>query len=114
VSIGSDSPATPSKRRGSYPRWKHGTAGGYNNHRCRCEPCRAAWREYHRPYQRRADGRKRSRAKALAILERAQARDGARRILRDRAYQKVGYGGYGIALRNASYRRWRDEVRASA
>jgi hypothetical protein len=23
-------------------RW-HGTAGGYTNHRCRCDPCRDAW-----------------------------------------------------------------------
>lgn len=26
-------------------RW-HGTAGGYVNHRCRCDACREAWRTY--------------------------------------------------------------------
>jgi len=23
--------------------WKHGTSGGYSNHHCRCDLCRAAW-----------------------------------------------------------------------
>jgi hypothetical protein len=27
--------------------WKHGTAGGYTNHRCRCDDCRRAWSEDH-------------------------------------------------------------------
>jgi hypothetical protein len=26
--------------------FSHGTANGYNNHRCRCDACRAAWAEY--------------------------------------------------------------------
>jgi hypothetical protein len=26
-------------------RW-HGTSGGYTNHKCRCDECRAAWRAY--------------------------------------------------------------------
>jgi hypothetical protein len=26
----------------------HGKASTYTNHRCRCEPCRIAWREYRR------------------------------------------------------------------
>lgn len=26
----------------------HGTAGGYTNHKCRCDACTAAWRDYHR------------------------------------------------------------------
>ena len=30
----------------------HGTAGGYSNHRCRCEQCRKAWREAHLRYMR--------------------------------------------------------------
>lgn len=25
----------------------HGTAGGYTNHRCRCEACTKAWRDWH-------------------------------------------------------------------
>lgn len=29
------------------PRW-HGTTGGYTNHKCRCDGCRAAWAEYTR------------------------------------------------------------------
>jgi hypothetical protein len=28
-------------------RW-HGTAGGYNNHYCRCDACRKAWADYFR------------------------------------------------------------------
>jgi hypothetical protein len=115
VSIGSDSPATPSKRRGSYPRWKHGTANGYNNHRCRCEPCRAAWREYHRPYQRQADGRKRSRAKALAILERAQAKDARRwRVWSFSLYKEKDGATVYLTADAAAYRRWREAERASA
>ena len=27
-----------------------GTAGGYNNHDCRCAECTEAWRDYHREY----------------------------------------------------------------
>ena len=36
----------------------HGTAGGYNNHKCRCDACRAAGAEYQRDYRaaRRASG----------------------------------------------------------
>lgn len=30
----------------------HGTLGGYTNHRCRCDKCRAAWRAYMRKYMR--------------------------------------------------------------
>jgi hypothetical protein len=26
----------------------HATAGGYNNHKCRCDRCRAAWATYWR------------------------------------------------------------------
>ena len=29
---------------------RHGTVNGYINRGCRCEECRDAWREYHRPY----------------------------------------------------------------
>jgi recombination endonuclease VII len=28
---------------------KHGKASTYNNHKCRCKPCRAAWAEYMAP-----------------------------------------------------------------
>lgn len=36
---------------------RHGTAGAYTNHRCRCDDCRAAWATYHRQWRRnRADG----------------------------------------------------------
>lgn len=27
----------------------HGRASSYNNHGCRCEECRVAWRDYMRP-----------------------------------------------------------------
>lgn len=33
-------------------RW-HGTAGGYNNHGCRCQACCDAINEYHREWRRR-------------------------------------------------------------
>lgn len=29
-----------------------GTAGGYNNHSCRCADCTEAWRIYHAEYMR--------------------------------------------------------------
>lgn len=32
-------------------RW-HGTPGGYNNHKCRCDECRAAWNKYCRDRKR--------------------------------------------------------------
>lgn len=32
-------------------RW-HGTPGGYSNHKCRCDDCRQAAREYRRQYAR--------------------------------------------------------------
>lgn len=32
---------------------RHGTVNGYINRRCRCQECKDAWREYHRPYQER-------------------------------------------------------------
>jgi hypothetical protein len=31
----------------------HGTLGGYNNHRCRCEHCRAAATKYQREWRAR-------------------------------------------------------------
>lgn len=31
----------------------HGTAGGYNNHHCRCAACREAWRLSCMDYRRR-------------------------------------------------------------
>lgn len=36
----------------------HGTLGGYNNHRCRCDACRAAKAESQRDYKRRAREKK--------------------------------------------------------
>ena len=59
----------------------HGTLGGYSNHKCRCEQCRAAAAEYHRrrrvpciscgaPVYRRAHGAERyCRACFAATLE---------------------------------------------
>lgn len=29
----------------------HGTLGGYNNHKCRCEACSTVFREYQRAYR---------------------------------------------------------------
>jgi hypothetical protein len=35
---------------------RHGSVSAYNNHMCRCELCRGAWREYQRDLrQRRRD-----------------------------------------------------------
>jgi hypothetical protein len=31
----------------------HGTANGYNNRGCRCDECRAAWRDYERERRRK-------------------------------------------------------------
>lgn len=35
----------------------HGTPNGYGNHRCRCDRCREAWRDYQRDWQRRRRAR---------------------------------------------------------
>jgi hypothetical protein len=32
--------------------WRHGTTTGYSRHRCRCDECRGAWRDYQRAYMR--------------------------------------------------------------
>ncbi len=32
--------------------WRHGTTTGYSGHRCTCDACREAWREYQRTYMR--------------------------------------------------------------
>lgn len=45
---------------------KHGTIAGYNNHRCRCEPCTAAIRDYHR--RRRSELARRAEVAQLADL----------------------------------------------
>jgi hypothetical protein len=47
---------------------RHGTPNGYGNLRCRCEPCRTAWRDYvsGRGYNK-ADYLKRWRAKNHAV-----------------------------------------------
>lgn len=39
--------------------WRHGTQGGYTNHKCRCAPCKAAHAEMMRNY--RTDPVKRAR-----------------------------------------------------
>lgn len=44
---------------------RHGTVTGYNNHRCRCDGCREAWRVYHLAYLYRT-GRQRPMAEFLA------------------------------------------------
>ena len=37
---------------------KHGSVTGYTTYKCRCEPCRKAWRDYSRQWHRdRRDGR---------------------------------------------------------
>ncbi|QDK01438.1 HNH endonuclease [Microbacterium phage LeeroyJenkins] len=36
---------------GMLEKW-HGTTGGYNNHKCRCDPCRLAWNKYCRERKR--------------------------------------------------------------
>jgi hypothetical protein len=38
------------------PAKAHGTAGGYSNWRCRCDPCRTAWREQGRKKRARMSG----------------------------------------------------------
>jgi hypothetical protein len=47
---------------------RHGTIRGYTTHRCRCEPCKAAWATYHRDYRAQ-----RKAAKKLAVLADALA-----------------------------------------
>jgi hypothetical protein len=52
----------------------HGTTGGYTNHDCRCDACRAAWREY----KRKPDVRERQReAQRRWYLKRKAEREGA-------------------------------------
>lgn len=50
----------------------HGTLGGYTNHRCRCEPCRRVWAEYHRHYRAKTSVRTR---KVLENERTAQTRE---------------------------------------
>lgn len=45
---------------------KHGTIAGYNNHRCRCQPCRDAITAYHRA--RKAEIRRREEVAMLASI----------------------------------------------
>ena len=33
----------------------HGTRGGYNNHKCRCEPCTTAHKQYRRKRRQNGD-----------------------------------------------------------
>lgn len=35
----------------------HGSIGAYNNHRCRCQPCRVEWAKYTRDLRRRRRAR---------------------------------------------------------
>ena len=42
----------PSRQPGPGP-WC-GTTGGYTNHKCRCNRCRAAWNAYMRSWRRKA------------------------------------------------------------
>ena len=54
---------------------RHGTASRYVNHACRCDECRAAWREYHREWSHKS-GRTRPREEYTAERRaRAEARD---------------------------------------
>jgi hypothetical protein len=45
---------------------QHGTVSGYTNLKCRCEPCRKAWREYMREYLRCNPGKRMARKAAAA------------------------------------------------
>ena len=38
---------------------QHGKPSTYNNHQCRCDECKAAWREYMRPRVKAYRARKR-------------------------------------------------------
>ena len=48
---------------------RHGTSNGYNNLRCRCEPCRDAWNTYFVDYLYRT-GRRRPWPEYVASLPR--------------------------------------------
>lgn len=55
---------------------KHGTVTGYSKHRCTCEPCRCAWRDYQRHYmadRRRGELRLVDAPEALRHIKRLQA-----------------------------------------
>lgn len=43
----------------------HGTPGGYTNHQCKCEACRAAWAKHHKESGAQIRYRARLRAKGL-------------------------------------------------
>lgn len=45
----------------------HGTASGYNNHKCRCQPCRDAWAASMRDYQCRRAERENPRVQGVPI-----------------------------------------------
>jgi hypothetical protein len=44
----------------SAARIPHGTAGGYTNHKCRCDECRAVWSVYNRAAKQRRRARSRA------------------------------------------------------
>ena len=60
-------------------RW-HGTVGGYNNHKCRCEACRAAFAAYCRTYRKRPE----VKAKIAAYRQRPETK--AKQVDYHRAY----------------------------
>jgi hypothetical protein len=55
---------------------KHGTAGAYTNHNCRCDACRKAWAEYYRGRNQRH--RQRRHAQGVCIECKRPATNGLR------------------------------------
>lgn len=45
----------------------HGKASSYNNHKCRCDECRAAWAEYMRPRIKDYRDKKRQKTQHVKI-----------------------------------------------
>jgi len=45
-------PAKPRRTRAARGQWSHGTINGYTTHKCRCDLCGGAWREYRRGQRR--------------------------------------------------------------
>lgn len=91
----------------------HGTAGGYNNHRCRCHRCREAWRVYHLPYGRRHERKKRARKRKIAALVKSQAKDDRRwRVWSVPLYVVRDGAEISVRMDAAAYSEWREAARA--
>ena len=88
-------------------KWKHGSAGGYNNHACRCARCREAWRSYTAARRARA-------GPAVAALAAEQAVEARRWRIWSFSIFTTDGGSLCVEADDEAVREWRARVRAPA